>query len=49
MTKTYETPELLKWLASRPEVGTLNDRNGGLKFYTNFPYTAVAPFEVKER
>tara|TARA_R110000796_G_scaffold132873_1_gene248326 strand:- start:24 stop:251 length:228 start_codon:yes stop_codon:yes gene_type:complete len=48
MTKTYETPELRKWLASRPEVGVLNKRGGGLKFYTNFPFTEVAPFEMKE-
>lgn len=45
MSKIHETPELLKWLASRPEVGVLNARGGGLKFYTNFPFTAVVPFE----
>lgn len=46
MTKIYETPELRKWLSSRPEVGVLNKKGGGLKFYTNFPFTEVAAFET---
>ena len=43
--KTFQSVELDLWLASRPEVGALNDGKGGLKFYTNFPYKEVDPFQ----
>lgn len=43
--KTFQSVELDLWLASRPEVGAVNDGEGGLKFYTNFPYTEVDVFQ----
>ena len=48
MTRTYSTPELRRWLTSRPEVGVLNQKGGGLKFYTNFPYTEIAAFTLND-